>query len=65
MNQILTRYYRKKLPRCKIWKIKIFSGVEQLVARKAHNLEVAGSSPATATFKTILYNEKIQKSLNH
>ena len=26
-----------------------FRGVEQLVARQAHNLEVAGSSPAPAT----------------
>ena len=26
-----------------------FTGVEQLVARKAHNLEVAGSSPAPST----------------
>lgn len=26
-----------------------FSGVEQMVARQAHNLEVAGSSPAPAT----------------
>lgn len=25
------------------------SGIEQLVARKGHNLEVAGSSPAPAT----------------
>ena len=29
--------------------IKKYSGVEQLVARQAHNLEVACSSPASAT----------------
>ena len=29
-------------------------GVEQLVARQAHNLEVARSNPASATIKTIL-----------
>ena len=28
--------------------MQIYSGVEQLVARKAHNLEVAGSSPVPA-----------------
>ncbi len=28
--------------------VKRYSGVEQLVARKAHNLEVAGSSPVPA-----------------
>ena len=29
----------------------IYSGVEQLAARQAHNLEVAGSSPAPTTCK--------------
>ena len=29
-------------------------GVEQLVARQAHNLEVARSNPASATIETIL-----------
>ena len=33
---------------------KRYSGVEQLVARKAHNLEVAGSSPVPApTIETV------------
>ena len=31
--------------------IEKYSGVEQLVARQAHNLEVACSSPASATIK--------------
>ena len=30
--------------------IKIYCGVEQLVARRAHNPEVIGSSPVPATF---------------
>ena len=29
-----------------------YRGVEQLVARRAHNPEVVGSSPASATIKT-------------
>ena len=29
----------------------IYRGVEQLVARRAHNPEVVGSSPASATIK--------------
>ena len=33
-------------------KRKIHRGVEQLVARQAHNLEVACSSPASATTKS-------------
>lgn len=31
-----------------------FRGVEQLAARQAHNLEVAGSSPAPATLPALL-----------
>ena len=31
----------------------IYRGVEQLVARRAHNPEVVGSSPASATKKAI------------
>ena len=31
--------------------------MEQLVARQAHNLEVACSSPASATIKRMFYNE--------
>ena len=34
-------------------------GVEQLVARQAHNLEVACSSPASATKKRVCQNEII------
>ena len=30
----------------------LYRGVEQLVARQAHNLEVACSSPASATIKS-------------
>ncbi len=41
-------------------------GVEQLVARQAHNLEVASSSLASATFKynssTIHYNQQYFKT---
>ena len=33
------------------WLIKIYRGVEQLVARRAHNPKVVGSSPAPATTK--------------
>jgi hypothetical protein len=37
--------------------------VEQLVARKAHNLEVAGSSPAPASKKKILNYLKYMKKI--
>lgn len=30
----------------------VYGGVEQLVAHKAHNLEIVGSSPASATMGT-------------
>ena len=33
--------------------LKIYCGVEQLVARRAHNPEVAGSSPVPATTEAI------------
>ena len=33
---------------------KIYRGVEQLAARRAHNPEVAGSSPAAATIKRLI-----------
>ena len=32
----------------------IYRGVEQLAARRAHNPEVAGSSPAAATIKRLI-----------
>ena len=35
-----------------------YRGVEQLVARRAHNPEVVGSSPASATIKTTVFNSK-------
>ena len=35
-----------------------YRGVEQLVARRAHNPEVVGSSPASATTKTTVFNSK-------
>ena len=35
----------------------IHSGVEQWLARKAHNLEVAGSNPARRNQKNILTND--------
>ena len=41
---------------------KLYCGVEQLVARWAHNPEVAGSSPAPATnefFEIIMLNNQI------
>ena len=39
---------RKAFLECKMK----YRGVEQLVARRAHNPEVVGSSPASATIKT-------------
>ncbi len=33
----------------------LYRGVEQLVARQAHNLKVAGSSPAPATNFSVVY----------
>ena len=35
-----------------------YRGVEQLEARRAHNPEVVGSSPASATIKTTVFNSK-------
>ena len=35
-----------------------YRGVEQLVARRAHNPEVVGSSPASATIKTPVFERK-------
>ena len=35
-----------------------YRGVEQMVARRAHNPEVAGSSPVPATTKTPLSSRK-------
>ena len=32
----------------------VYRGVEQLAARRAHNPEVAGSSPAAATIKRLI-----------
>ena len=32
-----------------------YRGVEQLEARRAHNPEVVGSSPASATIKTTVF----------
>ena len=34
-----------------------YRGVEQLVARRAHNPEVAGSSPVSATIKHLILYE--------
>ena len=36
----------------------IYRGVEQLEARRAHNPEVVGSSPASATIKTPDFDKK-------
>ena len=36
----------------------VYRGVEQLAARRAHNPEVAGSSPAAATIKTADFDKK-------
>ena len=41
-------YIKKKLYLCTRFRNE-YRGVEQLVARQAHNLEVACSSPASAT----------------
>ena len=35
-----------------------YRGVEQLEARRAHNPEVVGSSPASATIKTTVFDQK-------
>ena len=35
-----------------------YRGVEQLEARRAHNPEVVGSSPASATIKTTVFTTK-------
>ena len=35
-----------------------YRGVEQLEARRAHNPEVVGSSPASATIKTTVFKGK-------
>ena len=37
----------------------IWSGVEQLAARQAHNLEVAGSNPAPATYFSQAHNMEV------
>ena len=37
---------------CKTMSAKPYRGVEQLEARRAHNPEVVGSSPASATIKS-------------
>ena len=37
----------------------IHRGIEQLAARQAHNLEVAGSSPAPATKKNVLLKQVV------
>ena len=47
----------------------IYSGVEQWLARQAHNLEVAGSNPAHRNQKNILTNQQkfdiIEKKIGH
>ena len=42
------------------WALKCapYRGVEQLAARRAHNPEVVGSSPASATIKTSVFDKK-------
>ena len=35
----------------------LYRGVEQLAARRAHNPEVVGSSPAAATIKPLISHE--------
>ncbi len=35
-----------------------YRGVEQLAARRAHNAEVGGSSPSSATIKTTVFTSK-------
>ena len=61
----LDRNSRKKhlttpLPHVIIYKqsSKAYRGVEQLEARRAHNPEVVGSSPASATIKTPDFDKK-------
>ena len=58
--RILTNFLQRyliyyKIPRTFV--IQLNRGVEQLVARRAHNPEVAGSSPVSATkHKTCKYH---------
>lgn len=40
-----------------------YRGVEQLVARQAHNLEVAGSSPVSATECRVSVSETVREAL--
>ena len=41
-----------------LWSAGKYRGVEQLEARRAHNPEVVGSSPASATIKTPDFDKK-------
>ena len=41
-----------------IYKLNKYRGVEQLVARRAHNPEVVGSSPSPATIKNTGFRKK-------
>ena len=41
-----------------LYKLNEYRGVEQLVARRAHNPEVVGSNPSPATSKTACFDEK-------
>ena len=43
----------------------LYRGVEQLVARRAHNPEVAGSSPASATTLCDQKRYRTEKARNH
>ena len=47
---VLTLYVRC----ANIYRLKKYRGVEQLVARRAHNPEVVGSNPSPATMTSVL-----------
>ena len=63
------KFYQGKVKRSlkNGWYLSIYSGVEQLVACRAHNPEVVGSSPSSATIKKfdkiikISYNVFVKK----
>ena len=60
LSAIRRKHLTTPLPYVIIYKqsSKTYRGVEQLEARRAHNPEVVGSSPASATIKTPDFDKK-------
>ena len=52
LENVRIMVYNKKTPRGTVTCQAKYRGVEQMVARRAHNPEVAGSSPVPATKKS-------------